>query len=306
MPHEGTVSASPAVASAHPSGVMSSWASSSIFSLPARPLLGCSHGLSSVLDYWQGDRPSQTVSRLDSGSSRGVTLGSLPSSISFHLKTCDIPTATSDVFEPVLTGRAQQSGHYPGGALASSTPLGSPSQICVSSDHQNEGKAPASRTSDLTTIRSNVAPASSLAPSNHLSFTSSSGGPLILDHEAPSSPCRSEMRQDDRYPRQRRVYLRPRDIPKLDYGLPRDFVPSFGRIGSVRQDADPGDFAFVIPLDCPTSTPVASRNRGLKGSSFEADCPWLSATPHSGERERVSAHREIAYPPDPIFDFFGI
>jgi len=223
MPHEGTVSASPAVASAHPSGVMSSWASSSIFSLPARPLLGCSHGLSSVLDYWQGDRPSQTVSRLDSGSSRGVTLGSLPSSISFHLKTCDIPTATSDVFEPVLTGRAQQSGHYPGGALASSTPLGSPSQICVSSDHQNEGKAPASRTSDLTTIRSNVAPASSLAPSNHLSFTSSSGGPLILDHEAPSSPCRSEMRQDDRYPRQRCVYLRPRDIPKLDYGLPRDF-----------------------------------------------------------------------------------
>jgi hypothetical protein len=241
MPHEGALSASlavsdrtegdhravptsqelsPVFSSARPSDVMSSWPSSSIFSLPARPLLGCSQRLSSVLGYWQGDRPSQTVSTPDVGSSRGVKLGSLPSSISFHLKACDLPTATSDVPEPVLTGRAQHSGHYPGGAMASFAPLGFPPKNCLSSDHQNEGKAPASRTSNLITIRSNVAPATSLAPSNHLSPTSSSGGPLFLDNEAPPSPCRTEMLQNDRRPRQHR---RPCDIPKLDYGLPRDF-----------------------------------------------------------------------------------
>ncbi|KAI0279970.1 hypothetical protein BC826DRAFT_526165 [Russula brevipes] len=58
-----------------------------------------------------------------------------------------------------------------------------------------------------------------------------------------------------------RIPSRPRDIPKLDYGLPGDFVPGSGRVAPERPDPDLDDFAYIIPLDCPTSTPVASQKR---------------------------------------------
>jgi hypothetical protein len=82
------------------------------------------------------------------------------------------------------------------------------------------------------------------------------------------------------------VHPRPLDIPKLDYGLPDDFgefkrlpivadsadifdactVPDTVQIASegTGSDLEFNDFASIIPLDCPTSTPVASRKRVLE------------------------------------------
>ncbi|KAI0264535.1 hypothetical protein BGY98DRAFT_611740 [Russula aff. rugulosa BPL654] len=54
-------------------------------------------------------------------------------------------------------------------------------------------------------------------------------------------------------------------VPKLDYDLPADFVPpSFRRIAPTRQM---DDFAFLIPLDCHTSTPAAARRRTRTGQT---------------------------------------
>lgn len=114
-------------------------------------------------------------------------------------------------------------------------------------------------------------------------------------------------------------FSRPREIPRLDYGLREDFgelctiegrhripltvflaVPSVGRIVPERQaNHDNGfvdDFAFVIPLDCRTSTPVASRKRpGLPssggGPTALAGRPRIQAPhPEATERKYTSKH----------------
>lgn len=55
-------------------------------------------------------------------------------------------------------------------------------------------------------------------------------------------------------------------VPKLDYDLPADFIPSsFGCSAPSQQAIGIDDFAYLIPLDCRTSTPVAARKRNLKG-----------------------------------------
>jgi hypothetical protein len=104
------------------------------------------------------------------------------------------------------------------------------------------------------------------------------------------SPCASGKLRKDGRPNHYRGFSRPCDIPKLDYGLPRDFsecvrsraaatftdfelilaVPGFGRVTPERQAraVDLDDFAFVIPLDCPTSTPVAAGKRASKKDSL--------------------------------------
>lgn len=101
------------------------------------------------------------------------------------------------------------------------------------------------------------------------------------------SPCVRERPGKCHRPNHYRVPSRPRDIRKLDYGLPEDFgegvcdreslpmlltiilaVPGSdsGRVGPEAWGSSPDldDFAFVIPLGCRTSTPMASRKRGLK------------------------------------------
>ncbi|KAI0247415.1 hypothetical protein BJV78DRAFT_1245566 [Lactifluus subvellereus] len=143
-----------------------------------------------------------------------------------------------------------------------------------------------------------------------------------------------------------RIYSRPQDIPKLDYGLPEDFVPGSGRVTAQRPLAgsDFDDFAYIIPLDCPTSTPAASRKRVLEKHSLGTDAialPTLGPSPgeiarllskrkplepldnvpsppqpvgpglpkHKTSRrrkDRGSGHPATQHPPDPIFDFFGI
>jgi hypothetical protein len=99
------------------------------------------------------------------------------------------------------------------------------------------------------------------------------------------SPCASIDLRKGRRANDYRNISRPRDIPRLDYGLPGDFgervqssegrrhfslilaVPGFGGVSQERQALDRDEFAFIVPLDCPTSTPMASRKRpGLPGS----------------------------------------
>ncbi|KAH9043583.1 hypothetical protein EDB84DRAFT_1471687 [Lactarius hengduanensis] len=77
------------------------------------------------------------------------------------------------------------------------------------------------------------------------------------------SPCTFSKVKKTRRPNQRR---RPRFIPTLDYGLPEDFIPGTGRVTTERPDRGlDDDFAYLIPLDCLTSTPVAiSRRLALK------------------------------------------
>jgi len=77
-------------------------------------------------------------------------------------------------------------------------------------------------------------------------------------HEVDSIRISERVRKGHRHDR---IPSRPRDIPKLDYGLPGDFVPGSGRVAPERPDPDLDDFAYIIPLDCPTSTPVASQKR---------------------------------------------
>ncbi|KAI0247774.1 hypothetical protein BJV78DRAFT_1242493 [Lactifluus subvellereus] len=143
-----------------------------------------------------------------------------------------------------------------------------------------------------------------------------------------------------------RIHLRPQDIPKLDYGLPEDFVPGSGGVIAQRPLAGPDfdDFAYIIPFDCPTSTPAASRRRVLENHSLGTDTVALPTLgPSPGEIARLLSKRQplgsldnipsppqpvgpglpryktsrkrndgglghpaTQHPPDPIFDFFGI
>ncbi|KAH9064979.1 hypothetical protein EDB87DRAFT_1181535 [Lactarius vividus] len=84
------------------------------------------------------------------------------------------------------------------------------------------------------------------------------------------SPCTFSKEKKTRRLNQHR---RPRFIPTLDYGLPEDFIPGTGRVTTERPDRGlDDDFAYLIPLDCPTSTPVAiSRRLALKRSSPESE-----------------------------------
>ncbi|KAH9075585.1 hypothetical protein EDB83DRAFT_2312042 [Lactarius deliciosus] len=84
------------------------------------------------------------------------------------------------------------------------------------------------------------------------------------------SPCTFSNVKKTRRPNQRR---RPRFIPTLDYGLPEDFIPGTGRVTTERADRGlDDDFAYLIPLDCLTSTPVAiSRRLALKRPSPESE-----------------------------------
>jgi hypothetical protein len=113
-------------------------------------------------------------------------------------------------------------------------------------------------------------------------------------------------------------------------------VPTSRRIAPERLDPELDDFAFIIPLDCKTSTPVASRKRKISPNPGAAavnrspheiivprdkrrplievdNCPWphLEQDSIDGETSRVGKEGslelgEVVYPPDPIFDFFGI
>lgn len=131
-------------------------------------------------------------------------------------------------------------------------------------------------------VRCNIPP-ESLDP-----FAIGSGQKSIYDDESPCVPARSRKYR-------RRVHSRPRDIGKIDYDLPEDFSEVFmaesclqisltivlavpgsdrGRLVPKARDPSPGldEFAFIIPLDCRTSTPVASRKRGLrKGVGLRQD-----------------------------------
>jgi hypothetical protein len=100
------------------------------------------------------------------------------------------------------------------------------------------------------------------------------------------TPCASGKLRKDGPPNHYRGFSRPRDIPNLDYGLPRDFsecvrsraaatftnfelilaVPGFERVTPERQAraVDLDGFAFVAPLDYPASTPVAAGKRASK------------------------------------------
>ncbi|KAH9005776.1 hypothetical protein EDB86DRAFT_2876017 [Lactarius hatsudake] len=84
------------------------------------------------------------------------------------------------------------------------------------------------------------------------------------------SPCTFSKVKKTRRPNQHR---RPRFIPTLDYGLPEDFIPGTGRVTTERPDRGlDDDFAYLIPLDCLTSTPVAiSRRLALKRPPPESE-----------------------------------
>ncbi len=93
-------------------------------------------------------------------------------------------------------------------------------------------------------------------------------------------PCASgKSQKKGRRSNDHRRFSRPH-IRRLDYGLPGEFgerirsravasftdfaiaaVPGFGGLAPERQAVDLDDFAFAIPLDCVTSTPVATRKR---------------------------------------------
>jgi hypothetical protein len=111
--------------------------------------------------------------------------------------------------------------------------------------------------------------------------TIDSDGTALTNNDSPCAP--GKLRKGGR-PNHYRGFSRPRDIPRLDYDLPGDFgesvrskaatvftnprlilaVPGFGRVAPERRTIDLDDFAFVIPLNCATSTPVAARKRALK------------------------------------------
>jgi hypothetical protein len=116
-------------------------------------------------------------------------------------------------------------------------------------------------------------------------FTIDSEGTALTDNSSPCAP--GKLRKGGR-PDYYRGVSRPRDIPRLDYDLPGDFgesvrsrtvaaftdprpilaVPGFGRVAPERQAIDPDDFAFIIPPDCATSTPVAARKQASKRGSL--------------------------------------
>ncbi|KAI0262480.1 hypothetical protein BC834DRAFT_1043456 [Gloeopeniophorella convolvens] len=138
--------------------------------------------------------------------------------------------------------------------------------------------------------------------------------------------------------------VRPRDIPKLDYGLSEDFVPDPGHMSSnatAGRLAHSDEFAFIIPLDCATSTPRASRIRAVNRLSPAPDEPSIHLPPPppraqsmrvpltsvsnrpqprsklvlsdlraskkgKGRARTYPTPQPPKYPPDPIFDFFGI
>jgi len=131
---------------------------------------------------------------------------------------------------------------------------------------------------EAQTVRCNI-------PESPDPFAIVSGQWSLYDDESPCVPARPGKCR-------RRVHSRPRDIGKIDYGLPEDFrewfmaesclqisltmvlaVPGSNSARLVPNTQDPSpdldEFAFIIPLDCRTSTPVASRKRGLrKGVGF--------------------------------------
>jgi hypothetical protein len=117
------------------------------------------------------------------------------------------------------------------------------------------------------------------------------------------SPCVRERPGKCRRPNHYRVPSRPRDIRKLDYGLPEGFgegirdqeslpmslttvilaVPGSdsGHVGLEARargsSPDLDEFAFIIPLGCRTSTPLASMKQGLKEGVGLRHVPETSA-----------------------------
>jgi hypothetical protein len=153
--------------------------------------------------------------------------------------------------------------------------------------------------------------------------------PVTIDSDGTAltnnvSPCASGKLRKGSRPNHYRGFLRPRDIPRLDYDLPGDFgesvrskavaafidrrpilaVPGCGRVASERQAIDLGDFAFVIPLDCATSTPVAARKRTSRkdslGSGSGAGAAALAGVGHSRRRITSLGKRILPGPTLPI------
>lgn len=137
-------------------------------------------------------------------------------------------------------------------------------------------------------------------------------------------PCASGKLRKGGRPNHYRGFSRPRDIPRLDYDLPGDFgesvrskaaaaftdprpilaVPGFGRVAPERQAIDLNDFAFVIPLDCATSAPVAARKRASKkgslGSGSGAGAAALASVGPSPRRITLPRKRILPGPTLPI------
>jgi hypothetical protein len=105
----------------------------------------------------------------------------------------------------------------------------------------------------------------------------------FLDKDDP--PCASGKARKGGRPNDYRISSRPRDTPSPDCSLPGDsgkhvrfrmiaaftdltlVVPSIGCAAVEGQDHDFENCAFFIPLDCPTSTPVASKKRASRKRS---------------------------------------
>ncbi|KAI9436992.1 hypothetical protein H4582DRAFT_1961105 [Lactarius indigo] len=177
---------------------------------------------------------------------------------------------------------------YPHSALSSHTPPGSPPSYPPAFLQSSPLSEPIHMISSSSSHLVQPPVAQSLMPGAlecNTKFTPQSPLPRLLpglldpivirerEFLEDDSPCTFSNRKKTRRPNQRRAYSRPRFIPTLDYGLPEDFIPGTGRVTTERPDRGlDDDFAYLIPLDCPTSTPVAiSRRLALKRPSPESE-----------------------------------
>ncbi|KAI9510002.1 hypothetical protein F5148DRAFT_1183214 [Russula earlei] len=345
-------------------GAMSSWNSSSNFSLPAHPLLGCLEGFTWGLDSLEVGRPSGLFSVLSEQRGPVLKRDSISTAIPSPLEARGEPPVISDPLEPLLGSKISR---YNIDELSRVPSPGSrPSHIAADLQKRDtwmQSCLPVSlgQSCDVALIQSDLVPTASSSPSNHLfapgpaaigplkwdgreanssvpvvSFRwedtearvlntkritkSSLRAPLprllpgLLDpdykewaHHIDESPCASERPPKGRRANQYRVISRPRDIRKLDYGLPEDLVPSSGVFSLKRLDPDLDVSACIIPSDCPTSTPVASRKQTGGGSHACVERPDSQGSMASRKmKEQALLPGETVYPPDPIFDFFGI
>ncbi|KAF8261013.1 hypothetical protein EI94DRAFT_1789687 [Lactarius quietus] len=93
------------------------------------------------------------------------------------------------------------------------------------------------------------------------------------------SPCIFSKPKRGRRPNQYRAFARPY-IPTIDFGLPKGFIPST-ECGIEPPDLEldnawANDFAFFLPSDCPSSTPIVTSRRLTSNPSPEPDTKFPS------------------------------